>query len=150
MYIRRYKSADCMEILQLFYNTVHTINAGDYNEEQLNVWATGKEDMGKWNQSLLEHYSLVAIKDGIITGFGDIDNTGYLDRLFVHKDYQGQGIATIICNKLEQSVDTDKIVTHASVTAKPFFENRGYKKAKEQQIERGGVFLTNYVMEKHK
>ena len=116
MYIRRYKSADCMEILQLFYNTVHTINAGDYNEEQLNVWATGKEDLGKWNQSLLEHYSLVAIKDGIITGFGDIYKTGYLDRLFVHKEYQGQGIATIICNELEKSVVTDKIVTCASVT----------------------------------
>lgn len=104
MFIRRYEPADCMEILQLFYNTVHIINARDYNKEQLNVWATGKEDPGKWNQSLLEHYSLVAIKDGIITGFGDIDKTGYLDRLFVHKDYQGQGVATIICNKLEQSV----------------------------------------------
>ena len=67
--------------------------------------------------------------------------------MYVHADYQGRGIATAICNKLEQSV-SGKIVTHASVTAKPFFEKRGYKVIKEQSVERQGVFLTNYVMEK--
>ena len=35
---------------------------------------------------------------------------------------------------------------HASITAKPFFERRGYKAVKEQQVERKGVLLTNYVM----
>lgn len=88
----------------------------------------------------------MAVEKDVIVGFGDIDNTGYLDRLFVHKDYQGQGIATALCNKLECSFDI--ITTHASITAKPFFESRGYKVIKEQQVERQGTFLTNYVMEK--
>ena len=42
------------------------------------------------------------------------------------------------------------IITHASITARPFFENRGYQVVREQQVERQGVFLTNYVMEKKK
>ena len=83
----------------------------------------------------------------MIVGFGDIDKTGYLDRLFVHKDYQRQGIASAICDELEQAVNVNKIITHASITAKPFFERRGYKVIKEQQITRNGVSLTNYVME---
>ncbi len=147
MQLRRYKQSDCRELAELFYNTVHTVNAADYNNEQLNAWATGRVDLEAWNKSLLEHYSIVAVDKGIIVGFGDIDQTGYLDRLYVHADYQGMGIATAICNKLEQSV-SGKIVTHASVTAKPFFEKRGYKVIKEQSVERQGVFLTNYVMEK--
>ena len=147
MQLRRYKQSDCRELAELFYNTVHTVNAADYNNEQLNAWATGRVDLEAWNKSLLEHYSIVAVDNGIIVGFGDIDQTGYLDRLYVHADYQGRGIATAICNKLEQSV-SGKIVTHASVTAKPFFEKRGYKVIKEQSVERQGVFLTNYVMEK--
>lgn len=89
------------------------------------------------------------VDDEIIVGFGNIDNTGYLDRLFVHTDYQGKGIATAICNQLEQAVKGD-ITTHASITAKPFFEKRGYKIVKEQQIERQGIFLTNYVMIKER
>lgn len=147
MQLRRYKQSDCRELAELFYNTVHTVNAADYNNEQLNAWATGHVDLEAWNKSLQEHYSIVAVDKGIIVGFGDIDQTGYLDRLYVHADYQGRGIATAICHKLEQSV-SGKIATHASVTAKPFFEKRGYKVIKEQRVERQGVFLTNFVMEK--
>ena len=149
MFIREYRMSDCKEITELFYNTVHTINAKDYTKEQLDVWAAGQVDLEKWNQSLQEHYSIVAIDNKIIVGFGDIDKDGYLDRLFVHSDYQGKGIATAVCNHLEQAVD-GKITTHASITAKPFFEKRGYKVVKERQEERQKVFLTNYVMVKER
>lgn len=147
MFIRKYQSNDCKELAELFYNTVHTVNAGDYTKEQLDVWATGELDLEKWNQSLQEHYSIVAVENDIIVGFGDIDKTGCLDRLFVHKAYQGKGIATAICSKLEQSVEADKITTYASITARPFFEKRGYKAIREQQVDRNGIFLTNYLME---
>ncbi len=105
--------------------------------------------MKKWNQSFQEHFSIVAVDDDIIVGFGDIDKTGYLDRLFVHLGYQGKGIATAICNRLESAVQ-ENIVTHASITARPFFEKRGYKVVKEQQVERQGIFLTNFVMIKER
>ena len=147
MLIREYQTSDCKKITELFYNTVHTVNAKDYTKEQLDVWATEQVDLEKWNQSLQEHYSIVAIEDEVIVGFGDIDKTGYLDRLFVHADYQRRGIATAICNKLEQAVKGD-ITTHASITAKPFFEKRGYKILKKQEVERQGIVLTNFIMEK--
>jgi len=66
MIVRKYKSVDCKELTELFYNTVHEVNAKDYTKEQLNVWATGKIDLKSWNQSLLKHYSLVAVKNDII------------------------------------------------------------------------------------
>ena len=149
MLFREYQTSDCKEITELFYSTVHTVNAKDYTKEQLDVWATEQVDLEKWNQSLQEHYSIVAVENGVIVGFGDIDKTGYLDRLYVHADYQGRGIATAICNQLERAVQGD-ITTHASITAKPFFEKRGYKVVKEQQVERQGILLANFVMEKEK
>ena len=54
MFVRGYQMSDCKEITELFYNTVHTINAKDYTKEQLDVWATGQADLEKWNQSLQE------------------------------------------------------------------------------------------------
>lgn len=149
MELRNYQSSDCKELTELFYNTVHIVNAKDYTKEQLDVWATGQVDLEKWNQSLQEHYSIVAVHNEIIVGFGDIDKDGYLDRLFVHADYQRKGIATAICNQLEQAVG-GKITTHASITAKLFFEKRGYKVIKKHEVERQGIFLTNFVMEKNK
>ena len=148
MIIREYLPSDCKYLAELFYQTVHAINAKDYTDEQLNAWATGNIDINEWNQSLSEHFSLVAMKDNIIAGFGDIDRTGYLDKLYVHKDYQNQGIATAICDKLEHTFSVSKITTHASITAKPFFLHRGYNIIKEQQVIRSNIPLTNYIMEK--
>lgn len=149
MLIREYQASDCKELTKLFYNTVHIVNAKDYTKEQLDVWATGQVDLKTWDQSLQEHFSIVAVDDNIIVGFGDIDKTGYLDRLFVHSGYQRKGIATAICNQLESAVH-ENIVTHASITARPFFEKRGYKVVKEQQVERQGIFLTNFIMIKER
>lgn len=149
MMIREYQTADCKELADLFYNTVHTVNAKDYTKEQLDVWATGKVDSKKWNQLFQEHFSIVAVENGMIVGFGDIDKTGYLDHLFIHSDYQGKGIATAICNQLESAVQ-ENIVSHVSITAKTFFEKRGYKIVKEQRVERQGVSLTNFVMTKER
>ena len=135
MMIRAYRPSDCKSLARLFYDTVHRVNARDYTQEQLCVWATGMVDLDQWNRSFL-------------VGFGDMDETGYLDRLYVHPDYQSQGIAAAICQRLEQAVQVRKVTTHASITAKPFFLHRGYRVLREQQVIRGGIALTNYVMEK--
>lgn len=149
MIIRPYQPEDCKELARLFFNTVHTVNAKDYTKQQLNAWATGTVDLEAWNRSLTKHFTLVAMENGIITGFGDMDATGYLDRLYVHRDFQGRGIASALCDRLEASV-SGSVTTHASITARPFFEKRGYRVIKEQQVERRGVLLTNFVMEKQR
>lgn len=146
--IRKYEESDCEEIYNLFYDTVHTVNAADYSEEQLDVWAVKDADLTEWRKSFLIHQTFVAVSDGKIVGFGDIDNTGYFDRLYVHKDYQRIGIATALCNILEDAVNATEIETHASITAKPFFLKRGYEVVRENRVNRKGIILTNYIMRK--
>ena len=148
MTLRDYRGTDCAELAELFYDTVHTVNAKDYTQEQLDAWATGKVNLETWNESFQAHHTVVAEMDGQIVGFGDMDETGYLDRLYVHKDYQRRGVATAICDVLEQNAKAAEFTTHASITARPFFEKRGYTVAREQQVERRGVLLTNFVMKK--
>lgn len=179
--LRKYVSADCAVLAALFYDTVHTVNAKDYTKAQLDVWATGQVDMEAWDKSFLEHNTVLAEIDGVIAGFADMDCTGYLDRLYVHKDYQHRGVASALCDRLETEAlaasdkisaagdgscaASDKIsaadnkkadiknrvfcfTTHASITARPFFEARGYSVIRGQQVERQGIFLRNYVMKK--
>ncbi len=59
MNIRVYKPTDCEDLANLFYLTVHTVNAKDYSNEQLNAWATGKIDLEEWNKSLSAHYTVL-------------------------------------------------------------------------------------------
>lgn len=145
--IRSYRPHDSGELAALFYHTIHTINARDYTEEQLDAWAPKKMDREQWERSFHGHACLVAVDGPTLVGFGDMDKTGYLDRLFVHAERQRQGIAAALLGKLEQTAG-GRIVTCASITARPFFEKRGYSLVKEQQVERRGILLTNFVMEK--
>lgn len=192
MYLRKYHPSDCTALAALFYETIHTVNARDYPQEQLDAWADGHVDLDAWNESFLAHNTYVAVQEcvdaddidsrasdstdtapgktggspanALIIGFGDMDNTGYLDRLYVHKDYQGRGVATAICDRLEedfclsrgrllqnsavQKRKNDTFTTHASITARPFFEKRGYTVVKAQQVVRKGISIRNYIMRK--
>lgn len=148
MRIRRYQPGDCPWLAELFYNTVHSVNAKDYTEEQLAVWASEDIDLASWNLSFLSHCTYVAEDLNKIIGFGDIGQNGYLDRLYVHKEHQREGIGAALCDRLESVIQVGWVRTHASITAKPFFEGRGYQIDREQRVERSGVYLTNYVMVK--
>jgi putative acetyltransferase len=144
--IREYKSSDCKILGNLFYDTVHSVNTKDYSEEEVDAWASKNKDFSKWDSVFNLNYTLIAYIDNKIIGFGDIDKSGYLNMLYIHKDYQGKGIATLICNKLEKG--HNEITTDASITAKRFFEKRGYKVIKEQYVKRNSVLLKNYIMKK--
>ncbi len=154
MQLRTYKISDCSALYELFLDTVHSVNSKDYSKVQLDAWApldslTPREEiLDIWNKAFLLHHTVVAVENDLIVGFGDISKYGYLDRLFVHKSYQRQGIATAICNDLENFVTGKNISTQASITAKPFFLKRGYKLVNEQTVIRQGVLLKNYLMEK--
>ena len=141
MRIRPYCPSDCGAMAELFYDTVHTVNAADYTPRQLDAWADGQVDLAAWDASFQAHTTLVAEWDGMIAGFADLAGDGYLDRLYVHKDLQGRGIATALCDGLPGAR-----LTPASLTAQPFFEHRGWRMEREQQVERHGVKLTNFVM----
>lgn len=146
--IRKYQEEDCLSTIQLFRETVLYVNIKDYSEKQVQAWVGYELDPVTWNNSLKNNYSVVTIKDNIIVGFGDMDKSGYLDRLFVHKDYQGQNIATKIMINLESYVNTSKFTSHVSITARPLFENRGYHVVKENLVKVRGVTMKNFIMEK--
>ena len=150
MKLRPYESGDCPALARLFYDTVHTVNGRDYTPEQLAAWADGQVDLSAWDTSFLAHHTLVAEEYGVILGFADMDGSGYLDRLYVHKDRQSQGVASALCDALEDACPAAVFTTHASLTARPFFEGRGYRVLRRQTVIRHGVALDNYVMEKRK
>lgn len=151
MKLRRYKSQDCRELIKLFQDTVRTINASDYTKLQLEVWATGNEDIVSWDRSFKESCTIIAEEAGMIVGFGDMNSDGYLDRLYVHKDHQRKGIADDIVKALEKEVaanDITAFTTFSSITARPFFEKMGYKVVYKNKVVRGIVELDNFFMKK--
>ena len=150
-HLRPFQKHDLYDILNLFYRTVHAVNRFHYNEKQLCAWAPYCTDEETWMRSLLSHRAYVAVQDGKIAGFGDCDNSGYLDRLYCAFDCQGKGVGTMLAQQLERETSLlgiGTIRTEASITARPFFEARGYRVTQEQQKPLRGQIFTNYKMEK--
>jgi putative acetyltransferase len=151
MLVRRFMESDLEQILQLFYDTVHTINAEDYTKSQLDAWGVENPDKDSWLDSLKHTITFVAEINGEIVGFGNLNDKRYIDRLYTHKDYQGIGIASNILCALEKEAKKlgyTELYTEASITAKPFFQNRGYKILRSQNKQYNGQVFVNFIMKK--
>lgn len=144
--LRKYQLTDIDEIVSIFKESILGTCNNDYNELQIDAWLSGV-DKEKWNEVVLNHYSLVALCCGKIVGYGDISKEEYINHLYVLPLYQNKGIATLIVDELER-ISNCQITVDASITALPFFINRGYKIIKKQTVYRRGVALTNYKMKK--
>lgn len=146
-----FQVSDTDAVVSLFTETVHTVNAQDYSESQLNAWAPKSPDKAAWIDRLQGQYTQLAWKDSVLLGFGTLTEKGLLDFLFVHHDHQREGLASLICHRLEfeaYQLGISRIFTEASITARPFFEKMGFKELFPQEKEVRGVLLKNYVMEK--
>jgi len=148
--IRKAIATDAESIADLFYNTVTSVNTKDYNPEQIAAWANGRHPIEGWIKKIADQHFIVAQTGEELTGFASITQEGYIDFTFVHHEWQGQGIATKLLNGLLAYAAQHKLTrltTHASITARPFFEKQGFSMVKQQTVNVRGVYLTNFVME---
>lgn len=144
--------SDAVELKNLFQNTVLAINRRDYSQAEVEDWASCGDDLSNIEDMIKTHYFIVAINQQLeIVGFSSITPQGYLHSMFVHKDFQGEGIATILLNEIEQYAITNgiiRITSEVSLTARPFFEKKGYIVEEEQKRKANQLSLTNFWMAK--
>ncbi len=148
---READSNDIPEITAIFRDTIRTVNIKDYSREQIEVWASGAEDLKKWQDRIRKFYFLVAEINGQIVGFAYLKNGNYLDGLFVHKDFQRQTIASKLLRIMESQVSIngfDTIRSDVSITALPFFDSHFYEVEKKQKKMVKGIVFENYMVYK--
>ena len=150
--IRAALQSDAVELKNLFQNTVLAINRRDYSQAEVEDWASCGDDLSNIEDMIKIHYFIVAInQQSEIVGFSSITPQGYLHSMFVHKDFQGEGIATMLLNEIEQYAITNgiiRITSEVSLTARPFFEKKGYIVEEEQKRKANQLSLTNFWMAK--
>jgi len=134
---------------QLFVGTISTICSPDYSADQQRAWSSSIQNMDRWERLITRQYSILAILDDTIVGIAALDDADYLDYLYVHKDYQRQGIATQLYDAIKlESLRKGfyKLSSDVSITALPFFESKGFRVIKENKVTIQEVELVNYRM----
>lgn len=151
--LRIARQTDSVELKDLFQQTVLTVNRRDYSEEEVEDWASCGEDLSRIKEMIRTHYFVVAVNHlSQIVGFSSLTPQGYLHSLFVHKDFQGRGIATMLLEEMERYAlarGIRRITSEVSLTARPFFEKRGYRVEEEQKRKANHLSLTNFWMAKN-
>ncbi|WP_158861267.1 GNAT family N-acetyltransferase [Lunatibacter salilacus] len=142
---------DLAQIQKIFVETILTICKDDYSPEQIQAWTSSVENTERWLEKLNSQYFVVAEVPGQIVGFASLENDNHIDLLFVHKDFQRQGIANKLYSEIAEEALKKKATTlnsNVSQTARPFFENKGFKIIKRNTKLIMGVEIFNYKMAK--
>ena len=146
--IKLLRSKDLPVALNMFRTTIKTINARDYSDAELELWLS-RVDLEKWEDRIRNDFFIKAENGKELVGFASLKNGRYIDLLYVHKDHQGRGIATLMLHTLIKKGVSEghrSFDTHASKTAMPFFEKKGFRMIKSNTVGYGVMTLTNYLM----
>lgn len=149
-FVRAYRPEDRDAVIDVFVRAIRESAIRDYSPAQIDAWAD-IDRIDAWS-AVDDRLIWVGVVDDLVIGFTDLELSGHLDRMYVHPEHEGRGVASALLNRLEDSARSKgltRLFTEASITAKPFFERRGFEVLTAQVVEFRGERFTNFKMEKH-
>lgn len=152
MIVRKFIPDDLEAVIAIFCDSIRAVASRYYDPVQIEAWGSPNAiDHERWLKSLLGNITYVAEDEKNLIGFGDMTHHGYIDRLFVHKKYQGTGAAQKIFRKLEEAarqLNLQELTTEASIVAMPVAKRLGFEILEKQIKIHNGIEFINYRMRK--
>lgn len=150
--IRSFRKEDAEAVAGIFHKTIREVNSADYSTEQVEAWAPDNIYFRDWETFCLSKHTFIAELKKDIAGFAQIEDNGYIDCFYCHKNYQGLGVGKALFAALLQKakeLGVQKLQAEVSITAKPFFSALGFNLVRKQEVHLRGSCFINYLMEKN-
>jgi len=151
MQIRKYIPGEEPQLWRLYFETIHTVNVGDYTPAQVAAWAPEQIDPENWRRRIASIQPFVCFQGEEILGYADLQPSGLIDHFYVHHAHQRRGVGRLLMERIHTAAadqSLPELHSHVSITAKPFFAAHGFEMVAEQQVEIGDQTLTNFKMKK--
>ncbi|MHC9234980.1 GNAT family N-acetyltransferase [Pseudooceanicola sp. 502str34] len=135
----------------LFFRAVREGTVAHYDAAQRAAWAPAPPDPEDWRRRFAAQFGVTAWEGETLAGFVTMEGTGHLDLAFVAPEWMGRGLAARLYGALEAEARArglPRLTSEASHLARPFLLRQGWQVIAAQQIERRGVMLENFRMEK--
>lgn len=147
--IETYQEGLVDDLWEVYYTAIRLGCANHYNTAQLKAWAPDGFDKREFGNKMGDLKPFIALLDGRVVGYADLQPDGYIDHFFVHGEHQRKGVGSALMMRImEAGKGAPRLYSNVSNTAKPFFENYGFHVEKQQLIEIRGQFLQNNAMER--
>jgi putative acetyltransferase len=151
MLIRNFNIGDEEAIWSVFYDSVHQIASANYTETQVNAWASKEVDPIVWAKHIQKLKPFVVEVEQQIVAYADLQADGLIDHFFVSPLFTRQGVGSLLMQQIRQKAaqqNLDRLFSHVSLTAKPFFTHWGFTVEKAQTVTIRNVQLNNFLMVK--
>ena len=148
--IRIYQHGDHAAIASIFSRAIHEIASSCYSPEQCRAWSDRKPNVEHWRKRCELKRPFVAVVDGAIAGFLELDPDGHIDCAYVNPDFQRQGVMSALVRHAVRTafeMGRPRVYVEASLCARPLFERAGFAVLTENTVEIKGESLVNYRME---
>ncbi|QUI22064.1 GNAT family N-acetyltransferase [Vallitalea pronyensis] len=149
MVIRKYRKGEELELMEIFISSVHKNAKPYYNEKQLVAWAPSDMDFDLWVTRIGGINPFVAIDNGVILGYADLQDNGYIDHFFVRGGQSNKGIGKALMTHIihqAQIRGIPELTSDVSLAAEGFFEKFGFCIIKKKRVLIRGVELHNALM----
>jgi putative acetyltransferase len=150
LHVRAYTPDDLECVVQVFFRAVHQTADRDYSPAQQAAWAPAAPDLDAWGRRLASGGVFIGEYAGRLAGFARVDYAGCIDLLFVDPAFQHHGIASALLERMLAWSSAVELRAHVSLTARRFFENKGFRVVAERQATRGNQSLGYFDMVLHR
>ena len=149
--IREFQPGDAPALRGVFESAIHGTARRDYTQLQLDTWAPREHDPVAWAARMQGILPFVALLDGRVAGYADLQSSGCIDHFYVAAEAGGQGVGGGLMRRILGQAESLKLTTltsHVSITAQPFFAHFGFEIVEHRVFDVRGVEMRNAAMRK--
>ncbi len=149
--LREFQAGDAPALRAVFESAIHGTARRHYSQLQVDTWAPRTYDAAAWAAKLQALAPFVALLDGAIAGYADVQPSGYIDHFYVASTAGGQGVGGALMRRIlarAEDLQLAELSSHVSLTAQPFYAHFGFEVVEHRVFDVRGVQMCNAAMRK--
>ena len=149
--IREFQADDAPALRAVFESAIHGTARRDYSQLQVDTWAPRAHDAAAWAKRVGALAPFVALVDGVIRGYADVQADGYIDHFYVAAEAGGAGVGGRLMQRIlarAEDLQLAELTSNVSLTAQPFFARFGFEVVEHRVFDVQGVQMRNAAMRK--
>ena len=135
----------------VFTSAIHETARRDYSQLQVDTWAPRDYDANVWAARVQAIAPFVALSQGRIVAYADLQPNGYIDHFYVAAEVGGQGVGGALMRRIVAragQLQLRELTSQVSITAQPFFAHFGFDVVEHRTFDVRGVQMRNAAMRK--
>lgn len=150
--LRNYLPADGEDLLSVFRDAVSVTGLDAYPLQHVLAWLASADDDDVFIKALAQGITRIAVNEqGRSIGFAQLHPQGHVRMLYVLPQYSRQGVGGMLLADLLRICAEQRwqhLTTDASRLSLRLFTRFGFRVIEVQQVDRNGVWIERFRMDK--